>query len=172
MDSNGCTIADTASMAISLDQLDVIMAHTARRLAESPWTVTKYVNGAKIDDYVLSDLEEVTLDDLNSHVILLATVKQQCSMVELLAPAEQPPDFYVSHWWGESIVLFLKCLQQHSKDRGLESKQGYFKGESYYEGKHGRVSDHKEPHPGYLGGRSPLYWVCAHANNRKSLRGM
>ena len=169
MDSGGCTIDDTALRAISLDQLDLILAHTARRLEQEPWNVTKYVNGAKIDGYMLSDPEEVTLYDLNSHVILLATVERQCSMAELLASADQSPDFFVSHWWGESVVLFCKCLRQHSKDRGLESKKGWYKGERCGEDEDNVIyKRHKEPHPGYLGGRSPLYWICAHANNRKS----
>ena len=81
IDSGGCTIDHTALRVISLNQLDQILTHTARRLEQQPWTVTKYVNGAKIDGYMLSDPAEVTLYDLNSHVILLATVERQCSMV-------------------------------------------------------------------------------------------
>ena len=33
----------------------------------------------------------------------------------------------------------------------------------------GRESVSDEPHPLYLGGRSPRYWVCAHANNQHNL---
>ena len=124
---------------------------------------------------MLSEVEKVTLYDISSKVLLLATVERQCSMVELLASEDQSPDFFVSHWWGESVVLFCKCLKQHSEDRGLESKKGYdSKGEkwgSHIEGEDG-VMHHREPHPGYLGGWSPLYWICAHANNRKLFEGM
>ena len=163
----GCTIPDTALRAISLNQLDRILAHTIRRLKEAPWKVTKYIDGTRIDDYMLIEPEEVTLYNLNSNVVVLATVERQCSMVELLASDAQSPDFFVSHWWGEPVVLFLRCLKQHSKDRGLESKEGTdSKGENW--GGEGWRYQHKEPHPGYLGGRSPLYWICVHANNRKS----
>ena len=41
------------------------------------------------------------------------------------------------------------CLQQHAKDHGLEKEQGWDGGKL------------KSPHPGYLGGRSPQYWVIA-----------
>ena len=69
-------------------------------------------------------------------------------------------------WWGEPVLLFLKCLEQHSKDRGLESKAGYHNGECWGGAENmckatGYASwvEHSEPHPGYVGGRSPLYWV-------------
>ena len=64
----------------------------------------------------------------------------------------------------------MKCTMQHSKDRRLESmKRTDSKGEEW-----GKDEDnekykwHEEPHPRYLGGRSSLYWICVHANNRKS----
>ena len=63
-------------------------------------------------------------------------------------------------------MLFLACLKQHSQDRGRESKAGYCNGEAWggaesYCGATDYVQfvEHAEPHPGYLGGRSPLYWV-------------
>ena len=162
----GCTIPDTALRAISLNQLDRVLAHTIGRVEKAPWKVTKYIDGAKIDDYMLSEPEEVTLYDLNSNVVVLATVERQCSMVELLASDAQSPDFFVSHWWGEPVILFLKCLRQHSRDHGLESKKGWYEGEKW--DPDSRDAEHKkEPHPGYLGERSPLYWICVHANNRK-----
>ena len=102
------------------------------------------------------------LYDLNSNVVVLATVERRCSMVELLASDAQSPDFFVSYWWGVPVVLFLKCLKQHSTDRGLESKEGYYKG------KHWGYNEDDEPHPEYLGGRSPLYWICVYANNCES----
>ena len=183
--SGGCTIDDTALRAISLDQLELILTHAGRRLEQAPWKVTKYIQGAWTDDYMLSKLEEVTLYDLNQQVVLLSTVERQCSMVELLAIQSQQPDFFVSHWqvlptallevtegdggrWGEPVALFSLCLKAHCRDYCLETPEGWCEGEEWgcdYEGDNGGgVMHHKEPHPGYLGGRSPLYWVCAHAN--------
>ena len=187
--SGGCTIDDTALRAISLDQLELILTHAARRLEQAPWKVTKYIQDAWTDDYMLSKLEEVTLYDLNQHVVLLSTVERQCSMVELLAIQDQQPDFFVSHWqvlptallevsvgaggrWGEPIELFSLCLRAHRRDLCLETPKGWYKGEQWgsnCEGDRYGTMHHKEPHPGYLGGRSPLYWVCAHANNRELL---
>ena len=82
-------------------------------------------------------------------------------------------------------MLFVECLKQHTKDRRLmhplgvhdgdlwgctpdvlgiveEEREGYdfdeFDDEPVYE-------CHVEPHPLYLGGRAPHYWICAYANN-------
>ena len=165
--SAGCTITDTALRAISLDQLEIILAHTARRLKQQPWELSRELQKDQWMKEMISELDQVNLYDLNLHVILLATAERQCSMTELLASGDQSPDFFVSHWWGEPVVLSLKCLKQHSEDRGLENKKGWYEGEQWG-CEHGENTKCKKPHPGYLGGRSPLYWICAHANNRKS----
>jgi len=45
--------------------------------------------------------------------------RESCSMVEFMALEEQSPDFFVSHWYGESCCDTLLCLRQHAKDRKL-----------------------------------------------------
>ena len=52
----------------------------------------------------------------------------------------------MSHFWAEPILDFLKCLLEHSFARGLETEAGKHNGQ------------HMDPHPLYLGGRSPRYW--------------
>eukprot|EP00658_Telonema_sp_P-2_P061842 TRINITY_DN50508_c0_g1_i1.p1 TRINITY_DN50508_c0_g1~~TRINITY_DN50508_c0_g1_i1.p1 ORF type:complete len:112 (-),score=25.27 TRINITY_DN50508_c0_g1_i1:36-371(-) len=74
-------------------------------------------------------------------------------MVELMANGEQIPDYFCSHYWGEGVLNFRRSLAQHAADRGLEEKSGWYNGEH-------------APHPGYLGGRSAQYWVCAYAINQ------
>ena len=53
------------------------------------------------------------------------------------------------------------------------SKQGYYEGDDTHpEGEYdpdGQYVTSNDPHPRYLGGRSPYYWVCAHANNQHEL---
>ena len=61
------------------------------------------------------------------------------------------------------MVLFVKCLQQHAADRRLMSPIGLHNCELYgcatpVQG----LTTHAEAHPGFLGGHSPRYWVCAH----------
>ena len=56
------------------------------------------------------------------YVIYPATLPDRCSVVELMASGEQPPDFFVSHYWAEPILEFFKCLLEHSWARGLEEE--------------------------------------------------
>ena len=123
----------------------------------------------------IESVEQMNLYDVNTLLILPATEGRQCSFVEIVAneappllsppylpasrvylctssaasslPQAQTPDYFISHWWGEPIVHFVACLQQHSKDRGLESKYGCHEGKWM------------ETHPLYLGGRPAHYWV-------------
>ena len=182
----GCTrIEDTAKRAITLDQLESVVKHTAKRLGcemefghdrgikiNATWKQTRddgerwLGKRPKGPDGELAEVEvkfnEVNLYDLDKYVIRPATEEKECAMVELMASGEQPPDFFVSHYWAEPILEFFKCLLEHSWARGFESKSGYHNGEEV-NGRNGNV------HPLYLGGRPPHYWVCAYANNQWTL---
>merc|ERR1712232_104339 len=109
------------------------------------------------------------VDDLNQHVILPATTERpvQTSMVEFMSDQEQPPDYFVSHYWGEPVLQIVLCLKQHSHDRGLCCISGYVDGRGYGGTPYDNISD--RPHHGYLGGRSPRYWICAYANRQGDL---
>jgi hypothetical protein len=161
----GCIIPDTERRAISLDQLECIMKHMERRLGSGE--VLSYLPSYKgASERTIQSVQDANLYDANALVIMPATEGKKCSLVEIMAMGAQQPDYFVSHWWGEPVVLFLRCLKQHSKDRGLESKAGYFAGEAYGGVENSceatgfqQLVEHAEPHPGYLGGQSPLYWV-------------
>eukprot|EP00966_Prymnesium_polylepis_P017475 403118-Prymnesium_polylepis.1 len=100
----------------------------------------------KLQDVKCTDVSPVNLYDVNAKVILPATLPRKCAMVELLASEDQPPDFFTSHYWGETIVDFLACLVQHVEDRGTNVPESTF----------------------YLGDdrMDTRYWVCAHANRQ------
>ena len=86
-------IPDTAKRAITLDQLEQVL-HFVQEQFESgnPW----YQN----DGDLIKSIDQVTLYDMNNNLILPVTREYDCSLVELLAESEQPPDYFVSHWWG------------------------------------------------------------------------
>ena len=195
---NGCLrIADTARRAITLVQLHQIVAHCARRMGYTyraavlaePYKGKHQTQGNENNTYqptlelsrwerlagaggegwlgsrpdsagvyhlVGLSLHDVNLYDCAKYVISPATAAQCCSMVELMASEEQPPDYFVSHFWAEPILDFLACLERHSETRRLEIESGFHNGAF------------RTPHPLYLG-RSPRYWVCAHANNQHDL---
>jgi hypothetical protein len=96
---SGCTITDTAKRAISLDQLELIIAHLRRRLADDNqvqevwivWNMEENKNNKE-----LTANEEVTLYSLSTYMINAATSAQKTSLVEFMASGEQNPDFFVS----------------------------------------------------------------------------
>ena len=201
----GCfPIAATARRAITLVQLARIAEHVGRRLGyryvepvmeekkgrmhvtalgrweRSPDAAGERWFGGPNKDVPITSVEEVTLYACNTYVILPATAEKECSMVELMASEEQPPHYFVSHWWGEPIVDFLRCLRRHAEARRLEYKGGYHDGEYYDPEKEKEPfypfnpipESRRRPHPCYVGeGVSPRYWVCAHANNQHKLDG-
>ena len=96
----GCSIPDSALRAISLDQLDLVLAHVIRRLAGGEvWKVSRFKDG-QMSPEVLTDPANAQLYDVSTHVIVPSTAIQQLSLVEAMARTPQPkqPDYFVSHW--------------------------------------------------------------------------
>mgnify|MGYP003320066905 CR=1 FL=1 len=52
-------------------------------------------------------------------VIKPATKAKRTSFVELVAFAPQLPKWFVSHWWGEPVLDFIKCTEEHAQVREL-----------------------------------------------------
>ena len=63
----------------------------------------------------LQCLVDANLYDMDALIIRPATKGRECSLVELMADGEQPPDYFISHTWAEAVVKFLACVKQHSK---------------------------------------------------------
>ncbi|CAB9529175.1 expressed unknown protein (Partial), partial [Seminavis robusta] len=60
--------------------------------------------------------EDVTLYDLVEHYVKPITAERQCSYVEMVSSKEKSPTYYVSHYWGDSVLGKIACLLQHAKD--------------------------------------------------------
>jgi len=80
-----------------------------------------------------SALREVALtpDTVNLYhacdrIIKPATADLKCSFVELVAAGPQQPAWFVSHWFGEPVLDFVRCLTQHASDRGLAGGTPYW----------------------------------------------
>mmetsp|Transcript_39992 Transcript_39992/g.58805 ORF Transcript_39992/g.58805 Transcript_39992/m.58805 type:complete len:262 (-) Transcript_39992:586-1371(-) len=63
--------------------------------------------------------QDVTFYDLFENFIKPVNLSNDCSYVELIASKPQRPQWFVSHWWGESVLDFTKCIQRHARDRKL-----------------------------------------------------
>jgi len=68
----------------------------------------------------------VTLYDLYKYVIFPNTTKDGCSYVEMIANDPQPADWFISHWWGESVIHFVSCVRQHAIDHCYSFGHKYY----------------------------------------------
>ena len=72
----------------------------------------------------------LNLYDLVKYVVNPATAPYACSFVELLAPeggeATATPQWFVSHWWGEPVLDFIKCTAEHARVRELGKDACYW----------------------------------------------
>ena len=141
--ASGCEIEKTEERAINLCQLLAVWDHVAKYCVAEGWQ--DWQEGALA-------AEAVTLYDACAYVIKPATRARECSFVELVADAPQPPQWFVSHWWGEGVKAFLSCLLQQARDRLMHVP---------HDGEASCKSDLE-----HLGTR---YWVCAYANNQWQL---
>ena len=55
-------------------------------------------------------------------------VERKFSYVELVSTpkSDQTPNYFVSHWWGESVLRFVACVLQHAFDRRLSEDTTYW----------------------------------------------
>lgn len=132
----GASIPKTEERAITIKQLERVLKHIGRRAPEEGWRNYK-------GDVLAAD--QVSLYETNTHVIKPSTKPKQTSFVEMIATFAQVPKWFCSHWWGEPVADFIKCLMQHCYDR--YGDRGSF---------------------GEVMGEVP-YWVCAYANNQWKL---
>jgi len=119
--SRGCSIPRTEERAITLNQLKIVFAKACDRCSRERWCSTAPGRGA----------ERLTRDTINLYDLVTlflrpVTQERQVSLVELIADGPQPPDWFVSHWWGEPVKDFIACLEQHAKDRGLGGRTRYW----------------------------------------------
>lgn len=113
-------IEETALRGISLPQLRAYIAEAGNRCAAERWTST-----APGSSGVLT-AKTMTLYDLATHAIQPLANATGLSVVETLASGPQPPSWFVSHWWGETLADFVRCLERHCRDRGLDEATTYY----------------------------------------------
>jgi hypothetical protein len=109
----GCSIDKVEHRGITINQLLFIQDEIKARCVLEGW---------KDKDGNLLTPERVNLYDIKYKIIMNRTSALQCSYVELVAIAE----WFVSHWWGESVFAFIKCLIRHAKDHGLSWDTPYW----------------------------------------------
>jgi len=128
---------------ITLRQLRAIIANMKRRCVKEKWTDW---NGNLLTP------DKVTLYDVNKYIIKPYTEKSEASFVETLpsTAGTQPPRFFVSHWWGETLYHTMDCLEQMIEDFEMNCNED---------------DDNKG---GGMTEDTPI-WICAFANNQHDL---
>ena len=113
-----CTIEKVEHRGITINQLQFIYDEIEARCVVEGWK----------DDLTMKLLTpaEVNLYHIKEKIIKMRTAALQCSYVELVAIGKQIAEWFVSHWWGEPVFAFIKCLKRHAKDRGLSWDTPYW----------------------------------------------
>jgi len=112
-------IEKTEHRAITVPQLRRIVEYSTERCAG--W---KHSRGPETGQPLSMDV--LNLYHLNEWAIMPSTKRDNCAFVELLAGEAQPPTWFTSHWWGECIVDFVRCLGRHAEVRDLGPKTAYW----------------------------------------------
>lgn len=119
----GCRIEEPEYRGITLAQLRIVATLIITRCVSLDW---KSVNPEHSNKRLRPN--DVTLYDLMHNFIQPVTGGHQCSYVELVSSTEerQTPYYFCSHWWGENVLNFVACLEQHSFDRNLNEHTPYW----------------------------------------------
>lgn len=72
---------------------------------------------------------DVNFNDLNTILIQSLTKKRKCSFKELFrhsSSMKSSPTFYVSHWWGGSVLDFIRCCEYHARMHNLDDDEANY----------------------------------------------
>ena len=69
---------------------------------------------------MILDPKRANLYNADHYIIRPYTVRHRKSLVVRLPSTvgPQPPQFFVSHWWGESVYDFICCVEQFVRNFG------------------------------------------------------
>lgn len=111
-------IDDVALRALSLAELQGIRAIIMSKCVKEGWKSSK--DGRKLRP------EDVNLYDLNKSLIMPLTKDRNCAFKELFTSGASKPTYYVSHWWGESVLDFIRCCEYHAERYGLSAVEATY----------------------------------------------
>jgi len=114
-----CMIPNAEDRAITLPQLDDLIAYVEEHCERQAWTASdcRMTSGNRRK---LLTPSTVDLYGVVAWVVRPATRQDGCSYVELVAYGPQEPKWFVSHWWGAALKPFVQCLRQHCVDRKMD----------------------------------------------------
>jgi len=107
--SSRSIIPNVEMRGITLRQLRAVYVNIERRCTIEGW---------KNDKGDILTPDNVNMYDVNRYIIKPFTCTSKKSFVESLpsTAGTQPPRWYISHWWGDSVKDFISCLETHMHD--------------------------------------------------------
>lgn len=119
--TGGCQVDDMQLRAVTLPMLRRVWRAVEQRCDAEGWGSTDLKRRG-----TLLKPHEVTMHDINKHLVEPATKltmpqgkKSSRSLMEVLSTVPQTPNWFVSHFWGDSFRDFLTAVEQHARDRML-----------------------------------------------------
>eukprot|EP00965_Chrysotila_dentata_P151940 5020401-Pleurochrysis_carterae.AAC.3 len=98
----GCWIDREELRGVTLHQLEILWQYIESHCVANKWR-RESLNGDGSKLSVRLQPQTVNMHDVLELVIKPATSKSKSSLVELFAFGQQPPTWFVSHWWGEPV---------------------------------------------------------------------
>ena len=119
--------------AITLEQMNTLFREEVESRADADgflpgWYETRYFN-RKDKTWLQQKLchkDTINLYDFMHWCIKPKCAEKKCSYVQLVADEPQKPAWFVSHWWGEPVRDFVRCLNEHARVRALSSHTAYW----------------------------------------------
>eukprot|EP00931_Biecheleriopsis_adriatica_P086851 TRINITY_DN6141_c0_g1_i1.p1 TRINITY_DN6141_c0_g1~~TRINITY_DN6141_c0_g1_i1.p1 ORF type:complete len:742 (-),score=184.38 TRINITY_DN6141_c0_g1_i1:56-2281(-) len=110
-------IDEVEKRGVTISQLDSLMSFVKKRC-----TAGHIIDGwrcGRSDEMLRAST--INLYQVCDRIIKPFTMPSRCSYVEAVAESVVPqlPKWFVSHWWGEAVCDFIKCLRRHSEVRTL-----------------------------------------------------
>ncbi len=109
----GKKINDVAKRAMTLKELRAIRAIILNKCVKQKWK-------SSLDNETRLRPDDVNLYDLNEILIKPLTRRDNVAFKELFSSGETAPTYYVSHWWGEKVLDFIKCCEGHAMMHRLD----------------------------------------------------
>mmetsp|Transcript_12011 Transcript_12011/g.26896 ORF Transcript_12011/g.26896 Transcript_12011/m.26896 type:complete len:624 (-) Transcript_12011:164-2035(-) len=120
-------VAKVEHRGITIRQLKSVEDVAVKACDAKLWKDTAPPQYSKTSGLAL-EMSFLNLYHANTWIIMPATKKDNCSMVELLCTNKtgQIAQWFLSHWWGEAIRECVACLQEHMKHRGRSEDDSYW----------------------------------------------
>lgn len=129
-------IPEAERRAITLRQLLHVAAFAARRATPEAGPALQWHDTAA-EETSSTATKPLTMERLNFYHLDAWLIRPATkakgpehpggyAFVELLAAGPQEPAWFVSHWWGERLVDFVRCVELHAETRELPDGAGFW----------------------------------------------